>query len=58
MILNIRCRVAAPDSNDEFVKAPRRVSFFDGYVLKDLKLAREIGGKDTLRANTKTSDFL
>lgn len=37
-------RVAAPDSNEAFIKAPRRFSFFDGYVLRDLKLAREMGG--------------
>ncbi|OCL14826.1 hypothetical protein AOQ84DRAFT_351326 [Glonium stellatum] len=33
-------RVAAPDSDDEFVKTPRRIPFFDGVLLRDLKLDR------------------
>ena len=31
-------KVAAPDSNDSYIKNPRRLHFFDGQVLRDLKL--------------------
>ena len=31
-------RVAAPDSDDASIKNPRRISFFDGQLLRDLKL--------------------
>ena len=34
-------RVAAPDSDDALIKGPRRISFFDGQVLRDLKLDRK-----------------
>ncbi|OCK99392.1 RCC1/BLIP-II protein [Cenococcum geophilum 1.58] len=33
-------RVAAPDSDEEFIKTPRRIPFFDGVLLRDLKLDR------------------
>ncbi|KAK6536271.1 hypothetical protein TWF281_000513 [Arthrobotrys megalospora] len=36
-------RVAAPDSDETFVKAPRRVGFFDGYVLRDLQISHDMG---------------
>lgn len=36
-------RVAAPDSTDNVVKTPRRISYFDGQLLRDLKLDREFG---------------
>ncbi|KAF3157088.1 hypothetical protein TWF569_003995 [Orbilia oligospora] len=36
-------RVASPDSDETFVKAPRRVPFFDGYVLRDLQLSHDMG---------------
>lgn len=36
-------KVAAPDSNETFVKTPRRISFFDGVLLRDVKLERLFG---------------
>ena len=33
-------RVAAPDSNEASIKNPRRIAFFDGQLLRDLKLER------------------
>ncbi|CAK7263923.1 hypothetical protein SEPCBS119000_000727 [Sporothrix epigloea] len=36
-------RVAAPDSPDAFVKEPRRIAFFDGQILRDLRLDSEVG---------------
>ncbi|KAF3926441.1 hypothetical protein AA313_de0206261 [Arthrobotrys entomopaga] len=36
-------RVAAPDSDEQFVKAPRRIAFFDGYILRDLRIAPNMG---------------
>lgn len=33
-------RVVAPDSQESFVKTPRRISFFDGKLLRDIKLDR------------------
>jgi alpha-tubulin suppressor-like RCC1 family protein len=33
-------RVVAPDSDDAFVKTPRRIPFFDGVLLRDIKLDR------------------
>jgi alpha-tubulin suppressor-like RCC1 family protein len=36
-------RVAAPDSEETFIKSPRRISFFDGMLLRDIKLDREFG---------------
>ncbi|MCJ1326334.1 hypothetical protein MMC10_002998 [Thelotrema lepadinum] len=33
-------RVAAPDSDDASIKNPRRISFFDGQLLRDVKLGK------------------
>jgi hypothetical protein len=38
-------RVVAPDSNEDLIKSPRRISAFDNVLLRDLKLDRNIGGK-------------
>ncbi|KAI2616746.1 RCC1/BLIP-II [Hypoxylon sp. NC1633] len=40
-------RVAAPDSTDTVVKTPRRISYFDGQLLRDIKLDREFGAAVT-----------
>ncbi|KAI0007295.1 RCC1/BLIP-II [Xylariaceae sp. FL0662B] len=40
-------RVAAPDSTDNVVKTPRRIPYFDGQLLRDLKLDREFGAAVT-----------
>lgn len=34
-------KVAAPDSNEAFIKTPRRIPFFDGVLLRDVKLDRQ-----------------
>jgi alpha-tubulin suppressor-like RCC1 family protein len=39
--------VVAPDSNEPTIKAPRRISYFDGIVLRDLKLDRNFGAAVT-----------
>lgn len=36
-------RVVAPDSSDNSVKTPRRIAFFDGKLLRDIKLDRNFG---------------
>lgn len=36
-------RVVAPDSNEAVIKAPRRIAYFDGQILRDLKLDRDFG---------------
>ncbi|KAK5113519.1 hypothetical protein LTR62_003388 [Meristemomyces frigidus] len=36
-------RVVAPDSTDSTVKTPRRMAFFDGLLLRDIKLDRNFG---------------
>lgn len=36
-------RVVAPDSDDKVVKMPQRVPFFDGILLRDVKLDRNFG---------------
>ncbi|KAK4192186.1 regulator of chromosome condensation 1/beta-lactamase-inhibitor protein II [Podospora australis] len=36
-------KVAAPDSKETNIKTPRRISYFDGQVLRDLKLERDFG---------------
>ncbi|KAF2149917.1 RCC1/BLIP-II [Myriangium duriaei CBS 260.36] len=36
-------KVVAPDSSDSFVKTPRRLKFFDGQLLRDIKLDRMFG---------------
>ncbi|KAI1344511.1 regulator of chromosome condensation 1/beta-lactamase-inhibitor protein II [Xylariaceae sp. FL0016] len=40
-------RVAAPDSAENVVKTPRRISYFDGQLLRDIKLDREFGAAVT-----------
>lgn len=36
-------RVAAPDSKETVVKTPRRIKFFDGMLLRDVKIDQEFG---------------
>ena len=36
-------RVVAPDSTENNVKTPRRIAFFDGKLLRDIKLDRNFG---------------
>ncbi|KAL9045328.1 MAG: hypothetical protein Q9214_001609 [Letrouitia sp. 1 TL-2023] len=36
-------RVVAPDSDEQFVKSPRRIPFFDGVLLRDIKLDKNFG---------------
>lgn len=36
-------RVVAPDSNEVYVKTPRRISWFDDVLLRDIKLDRQFG---------------
>ena len=36
-------RVAAPDSEELFIKTPRRMSYFEGMLLRDIKLDRDFG---------------
>ena len=36
-------RVVAPDSQDAYIRRPQRISFFDGRLLRDLKLDRFFG---------------
>lgn len=36
-------RVAAPDSTETFIRTPRRMPFFDGKLLRDVKLDRTFG---------------
>ncbi|KAK3321573.1 regulator of chromosome condensation 1/beta-lactamase-inhibitor protein II [Apodospora peruviana] len=40
-------KVVAPDLDEAVVKAPRRISFFDGQILRDLKLDRDFGAAVT-----------
>ena len=40
-------RVAAPESDDLVVKTPRRIPFFDGLLLRDVKLDRHFGAAIT-----------
>ncbi|KAI1332480.1 RCC1/BLIP-II [Xylariaceae sp. FL0255] len=40
-------RVAAPDSSDNVVKTPRRIKYFDGHLLRDIKLDKEFGAAIT-----------
>ncbi|KAH8880364.1 RCC1/BLIP-II [Thozetella sp. PMI_491] len=40
-------KVAAPDSKETYIKAPRRLRYFDGQLLRDLKLDREVGAAIT-----------
>ena len=36
-------RVVQPDSDEKFVKEPVRISFFDGWILRDLKMDTRFG---------------
>ncbi|QIX00571.1 hypothetical protein AMS68_006088 [Peltaster fructicola] len=36
-------KVVAPDSNETVIKSPRRISFFDGKLLRDIKLDKTFG---------------
>ncbi|KAF1956846.1 mitochondrial protein-like protein Fmp25 [Byssothecium circinans] len=36
-------RVVAPDLQEAFIKTPRRIPFFDGVLLRDIKLDRKFG---------------
>ncbi|KAK3689623.1 regulator of chromosome condensation 1/beta-lactamase-inhibitor protein II [Podospora appendiculata] len=36
-------KVVAPDSNEAVIKTPRRLAYFDGQILRDLKLDRDFG---------------
>lgn len=36
-------RVAAPESDEKFIKTPQRFTFFDGILLRDIKLSRDAG---------------
>ena len=40
-------RVAAPDSDETLIKQPRRIPFFDGLILRDIKLDRNFGAAIT-----------
>ncbi|MCJ1484733.1 hypothetical protein MMC06_004906 [Schaereria dolodes] len=40
-------RVVAPDSDETYIKTPRRIPFFDGILLRDIKLDREFGAAVT-----------
>ncbi|KAI8633508.1 RCC1/BLIP-II [Xylariaceae sp. FL1651] len=40
-------RVAAPDSTDNVVKTPRRITYFDGQLIRDIKLDKEFGAAIT-----------
>lgn len=40
-------RVAAPDSDEALIKQPRRIPFFDGVLLRDMKLDRNFGAAIT-----------
>ena len=40
-------KVAAPDSDDTYVKTPRRLPYFDGVLLRDMKLDRNSGAAVT-----------
>ncbi|KAL6709423.1 hypothetical protein ACN47E_001358 [Coniothyrium glycines] len=36
-------KVVAPDSEEKYIKTPRRIRFFDGKLLRDIKLDRNFG---------------
>lgn len=40
-------RVAAPDSDEALIKQPRRIPFFEGVLLRDIKLDRNFGAAVT-----------
>lgn len=36
-------KVVAPDSDDKYIKTPRRIKFFDGKLLRDIKMDKNFG---------------
>jgi alpha-tubulin suppressor-like RCC1 family protein len=46
-------RVVAPDSEEANIKTPRRISYFDGKIIRDIKLDRNFGA-----AITENGDLL
>ncbi|MCJ1457613.1 hypothetical protein MMC28_007981 [Mycoblastus sanguinarius] len=40
-------RVVAPDSDESSIKLPRRIAFFDGLLLRDIKLDKDFGAAIT-----------
>ncbi|KAI1271582.1 regulator of chromosome condensation 1/beta-lactamase-inhibitor protein II [Xylaria sp. FL0933] len=40
-------RVAAPDSTESVIKTPRRIPYFDGQLIRDLKLDKDFGAAIT-----------
>jgi alpha-tubulin suppressor-like RCC1 family protein len=46
-------RVIAPDSEERWIKTPRRISFFDGTLIRDLKLDSNFGA-----AISETGDLI
>ncbi|KAI0477043.1 regulator of chromosome condensation 1/beta-lactamase-inhibitor protein II [Xylaria cf. heliscus] len=44
-------RVAAPDSTDSVIKTPRRIAYFDGQLIRDMKLDKEFGAAITERGD-------
>ncbi|KAJ4292999.1 hypothetical protein N0V88_005663 [Collariella sp. IMI 366227] len=40
-------KVVAPDSKESVIKTPRRIPYFDGQILRDLKLDRDFGAAVT-----------
>lgn len=46
-------KVVAPDSDEPFIKTPRRIAFFDGKLIRDIKLDRSFGA-----AITESGDLL
>ncbi|KAH8590896.1 regulator of chromosome condensation 1/beta-lactamase-inhibitor protein II [Bisporella sp. PMI_857] len=50
---NNASRVAAPDSDEVNIKLPRRIAYFDGKLLRDIKLDRTFGA-----AVTENGDLL
>ncbi|KAA6409021.1 MAG: mitochondrial fmp25 [Lasallia pustulata] len=40
-------KVVAPDSNETLIKSPRRIPFFDGLLLRDIRLDRNFGAAIT-----------
>lgn len=46
-------RVVAPDSDEALIKSPKRIPFFDGLLLRDVKLDRNFGA-----AITENGDLL
>ncbi|RDW73802.1 mitochondrial protein-like protein Fmp25 [Coleophoma crateriformis] len=46
-------KVVAPDSGEPFIKTPRRIAYFDGKIIRDIKLDRNFGA-----AVTENGDLL